>query len=134
MTQLKLERVHYMPGQLEPGILYVSEEFQVAGHLCPCGCGNKVITPLGIPGWTFEERNEVASLDPSIDSYQLPCESHYFITRGEIQWCAKTTPAQRAMARQGEEQRRQEYERSLEEGRRWRRLKTLWNWIRSLFG
>ena len=47
MNTIKLERVQYMPKQLSPGILYVSEKYSVAGHLCACGCGNKVITPLG---------------------------------------------------------------------------------------
>ena len=34
-----LQRVHHMPKELQPGILYVSEEFLTAAHLCACGCG-----------------------------------------------------------------------------------------------
>jgi uncharacterized protein DUF6527 len=47
VTGITLERVKYLPRELAPVILYVSEEFGVAGHLCACGCGNKVVTPLG---------------------------------------------------------------------------------------
>ena len=37
--KFKMRRVHYMPKDLKPGILYVSEEFNIAIHLCACGCG-----------------------------------------------------------------------------------------------
>jgi Family of unknown function (DUF6527) len=56
VNTIKLERVQYIPKQLSPGILYVSEKYSVAGHLCACGCGNKVITPLGPAEWSFTER------------------------------------------------------------------------------
>ena len=42
MNTIKLERVQYIPKQLSPGILYVTERYSVAAHLCACGCGNKV--------------------------------------------------------------------------------------------
>lgn len=44
---IRLERVHFMPTALEPRVLYVSEEFGAAAHLCACGCGSKIRTPLG---------------------------------------------------------------------------------------
>lgn len=45
--RFRLERVGYMPKQLEPAVLYISQEFETAAHLCACGCGVKVRTPLG---------------------------------------------------------------------------------------
>ena len=44
-----------MPQDLRPGVLYVSEEFGAAAHLCACGCGEKVSTPLGPTEWSLEE-------------------------------------------------------------------------------
>jgi len=86
MTMLRLQRVHYMPKELEPGILYVSEEFDVAGHICACGCGNEVMTPLGPTEWSFAESSDGPSLTPSIGNWQLPCKSHYWISGGKIEW------------------------------------------------
>ena len=70
-----LERVKYLPRELLPGTLYVSKEFAVAGHLCACGCGSKVITPLGPAEWTFSERKGRPTLRPSVGNWQLPCRS-----------------------------------------------------------
>ena len=53
------------------GVLYVSEKYAVAGHLCACGCGNKVITPLRPEEWSFTEHNGLPSLWPSIGNWQL---------------------------------------------------------------
>jgi len=32
--KIELQHVHYMPKDLKPGVLYVSEEFGIAAHLC----------------------------------------------------------------------------------------------------
>lgn len=83
---ITLNKVQYLPKDLEPEILYVSVEFKVAGHLCPCGCGNKIITPLGPNEWSFTETDGKATLYPSIGNWQLPCRSHYWIYHGMIEW------------------------------------------------
>jgi hypothetical protein len=90
VSSLLLEHVHFMPEALEPGVLYVSKEFGCAQHLCACGCGNKVMTPVKpfwFEGWDFTEVDGKATLTPSIGSWQLACRSHYFITAGEVVWC-----------------------------------------------
>ena len=46
-SKIQLMLVESMPKSIEPGILYVSERFMVAAHMCPCGCENKIVTPLG---------------------------------------------------------------------------------------
>ncbi len=86
MTDLALRHVQYVPKQLEPSILYVSKEFAVAAHLCACGCGNKVSVPLGTAEWTLSERGGRATLRPSIGNWQLPCQSHYLINEGRVNW------------------------------------------------
>lgn len=63
--KIRLERVRYMPKQLEPGVLYVSEEFGAAAHLCACGCGSKIRTPLGPTEWSIEETENGPTVRPS---------------------------------------------------------------------
>lgn len=109
MTSLTLKRVHYMPKELALGILYVSEEFDVAGHLCACGCGNKVMTPLGPTEWSFTDTPSGPSLWPSIGNWQVPCKSHYWIAGGRIVWSDTWSPEQVERGRRMEEDHRREY-------------------------
>lgn len=107
--RMVLERVHYMPKVLEPGRLYVSEEFGTAAHLCPCGCGSKVRTPLGPTEWELVDGQAGLSLYPSIGNWQRPCQSHYWIRDGEIIWAAKWSPEEIEVGRRHEEARRAAY-------------------------
>ena len=109
MDDLRLHKVQYLPKKLESGVLYVSEEFNVAGHLCACGCGNKVITPLSPTEWLFTEKEDKASLYPSIGNWQLPCKSHYWITHGQIEWSYQWTEEEIETGRMVEERRRKQY-------------------------
>lgn len=109
VDRLRLERVHYMPKVLEPGVLYASEEFGAAAHLCACGCGAKIRTPLGPTEWTLEETSEGPSLTPSMGNWQQPCRSHYWIWQGEVEWHGDWTEAQVQAGRRREHQRRKAY-------------------------
>lgn len=113
MNRLSLEHVQYLPKELTPGVLFVSKEYSVAGHLCACGCGQKVITPLGPAEWTFSERNGRPTLYPSIGNWQLPCRSHYFIKDGAIDWSYSMSEKSIAAGRRAEEAHRQQYYDSL---------------------
>jgi len=85
VTEIVPEFVTSFPAELEPGQLYVSAQFSTVAHLCACGCGREVITPLSPQQWvlTFDGR---VSMRPSIGNWALPCQSHYVIRRGEIRW------------------------------------------------
>src|SRR5581483_11121542 len=107
--RFELERVQYMPKQLQPGVLYVAEQFGAAAHLCPCGCGTKVRTPLGPTEWTLEETAQGPSLSPSVGNWQHPCQSHYWITRGEVEWAKQWTSEEIAAGRRREARRREAY-------------------------
>jgi len=132
VTAFKLKRVQYMPKELELGLLYVSEEYEVAGHLCACGCGNKVMTPLGPTEWSFEDTDRGPTLAPSIGSWQLPCKSHYWITRGEVRWASQWTPDQIERGRVAEDERRRAHYAAREKpAPKW--LATIWRWIKRLF-
>jgi hypothetical protein len=132
LTKIKLIRVHYVPKTLEPGLLYVSEEFGAALHLCACGCGSKVSTPLSPTAWTLEETPAGPSLHPSVGNWQLACKSHYWITSGNILWSDAWTQEQVTSGRKVEEQRRRTYYDEMD--RQFHRpLSRLWRWIKSLF-
>lgn len=107
VTRMTLRKVKYLPTVLEAGILYVSEEYAVAGHLCACGCGNKVITPLGPAEWSVRSRNGYPTLHPSVGNWQLSCRSHYFIQEGRIRWMAEWSESQIANGRRAEDARRE---------------------------
>ena len=109
MDKIKLLHVQFLPRELEPEILYVSKEYGVAGHLCPCGCGNKIITPLDPTEWSFSEKNNKPTLYPSIGNWQLPCRSHYWIRNGKIEWSYQWTEDEIEEGRQLEDKQRKAY-------------------------
>ena len=55
-------------------------------HLCCCGCGNEVVTPLNPDGWRLTFDGESVSLHPSISNPDMDCRSHYWITRDKVCW------------------------------------------------
>lgn len=107
--KIRLELVQYMPKVLDVGILYVSKEFGTAAHLCACGCGEKIRTPLGPAEWRVEETSAGPTLLPSVGNWQQPCQSHYIIWRGEIQWEGQWTDNQIAVGRLREQMRLRAY-------------------------
>lgn len=131
ITKIKLQKVEYMPKDLEPGILYVAEEFGAAAHLCPCGCGSKIRTPLDLTEWSLEETEEGPSLYPSVGNWQQSCQSHYWIHKGEIRWSNQWSPEQIAAGRHREEDRRRTYYTNLER-RNGNPLKRFWFWLKEL--
>jgi hypothetical protein len=130
--RIELERVHYMPRELRPGVLYVSEKFAVAAHLCACGCGAKIRTPLGPTEWAVEETDGGPTLRPSIGNWQQACRSHYWINQGEVIWGPKWTAEQIAAGRAREEERRRAYYEALDR-RRGGIVRRVWGWAKSLF-
>jgi hypothetical protein len=140
IATLELRRVTLVPKELESGLLYVSERYRVAVHLCACGCGNKVVTPLGPAEWTFTEQGGRPTLRPSIGSWQLECRSHYCIVGGAVRWSGQWSPAQVEAGRRAEQANREAHyeqrEQQLMEVREvqhagW--LLRLWRWLKNLF-
>lgn len=127
--RIELERVRYMPEKLRLGVLYVSDEFGTAAHLCACGCGAKIRTPLGPTEWSVDETSDGPSLSPSVGNWQQGCQSHYFIERGEVVWAPKWTPEQIAAGRAGEQRRRRAYFDNLDQRRRIGMWRQVWRWV-----
>jgi len=88
----------YIPAEPDPGNLYVSMQFETAVHLCPCGCGAKVVTPLGPRDWVLTFDGTV-SLRPSVGNGQQPCRSHYYIRNNRIDWLHAISAAATRAAR-----------------------------------
>ena len=119
---MRLELVELMPPKLELGVLYVSQKYQTAAHLCACGCGEKIRTQLGPLGWQFTNQRQGPSLFPSIGNWQKPCRSHYFIEGGRIIWGAPMSEAAVLRGRKAEMRRRDDFFHAANRGW-WRRMK-----------
>lgn len=83
---LKHEFVEFIPAELKSGTIYVSMRFGTATHLCVCGCGNKVVTPLRPMDWKLIFDGKTISFHPSIGNWSFPCRSHYWIRNNRVQW------------------------------------------------
>jgi hypothetical protein len=127
-----LQKVHYIPKELRPGILYVSKEFSIAIHLCACGCGTKIRTPLGPTEWRVKQTRGGPSLSPSVGNWQESCQSHYWIDCGQIRWSDRWTPEQIRTGRRHEEQRRAAYYDALGLQRK-ELVHRVYRWVRDLF-
>lgn len=91
---LRPEWVDLAPAQLTPGVLYISRKYGCAVHLCCCGCGEKVVTPLSPAEWSLTTRGNAVSLHPSIGNVGMPCRSHYWIRHSRVVWTPRLTPEQ----------------------------------------
>ena len=78
--------VDAIPSQLDDSTLYISLEFATAVHLCRCGCGLEVVTPISPTDWKMTFDGVSISLHPSIGNWSFPCRSHYWIRNNRIQW------------------------------------------------
>lgn len=103
------EFVEFIPEELQERTLYVSTTHGTAVHKCCCGCGREVVTPLSPAAWQLTYDGKTVSLYPSIGSWSLPCQSHYFITKNKVVWAAQWSPEQIARGRKQEARSREVY-------------------------
>ncbi|HVV67144.1 MAG TPA: DUF6527 family protein [Candidatus Saccharimonadales bacterium] len=83
---LRHEFVEYIPDVLEDGVLYISTPYSTAVHLCMCGCGQEVVTPLSPQQWQLKSQDDTVSLTPSVGNWSFACQSHYWIRNSRIVW------------------------------------------------
>lgn len=84
IKSLEHQFVETIPEVLVLGVLYVSMEFGTVTHLCCCGCGEEVVTPLTPTDWKLTYDGEAISIWPSVGNWNLPCRSHYVIKAGRV--------------------------------------------------
>jgi len=107
IERFQLRKVQYMPPKLEPGVLYVAAAYGAVAHLCACGCGTTVRTPLN--RWSLTETPDGPSLDPSVGNWQESCRSHYWIDRGIVKWADQWSGEDIAAGRKHDEERVRAY-------------------------
>lgn len=84
VRRLEHQFVQFIPETLQPSKLYISLEYRTAAHICCCGCGAEVVTPLSPTDWSITFDGDSISMWPSVGNWNLPCRSHYVIDRGEV--------------------------------------------------
>ncbi len=93
------EFVRAIPDELQEHTIYVSIDFATVAHKCCCGCGREVVTPLSPTDWRLIFDGETVSLEPSVGSWNLPCQSHYWIKHDKVQWSRQWSREQVAAER-----------------------------------
>ncbi len=106
---LKHEFVEFIPEELKERTLYISKKYGTAVHKCCCGCSREVVTPLSAVGWQLTFDGKTVSLYPSIGSWNLPCQSHYFITNNKIVWAPRWSKEEIALGREQEARAKKRY-------------------------
>ncbi len=86
LSEISHEFVDSIPEHLDEGQLYISIRYRTASHLCACGCGSKVVTPIRPAKWKLTFDGDTVSLYPSIGNWQKACRSHYWIRNNKIIW------------------------------------------------
>ncbi len=86
IPKLRHEFVEFIPEVLDEAVIYISIPFATVVHLCVCGCGEEVVTPLSPTDWLMTYDGETVSLTPSIGNWSLECRSHYLIKRDRVRW------------------------------------------------
>jgi hypothetical protein len=74
-------------------VIYISEKYRTASHLCACGCGEKVVTPISGANWQLTKTDGCVSLHPSIGNWNYACQSHYWIRRNKVIWSGQMSAA-----------------------------------------
>jgi len=80
-VSVDLVLVETMPEVYEPNIIYYSEQYHGSGHLCLCGCGQKVYIPIMQGEWSLIQNDGKVTIAPSL-AHRFECKSHYIITNG----------------------------------------------------
>lgn len=108
-TAVKHEFVEFIPEALEEGILYVSIPYATVVHKCCCGCGREVVTPLSPTDWELRFDGKTISLYPSVGSWSLPCQSHYWIRNDRVIWAPRWTRRQIEAERSRDREAKRDY-------------------------
>lgn len=80
--------VKLIPQNLIQGEIYISIEYKTVTHLCICGCGEEVVTPITPTDWKLIFNGSSISLHPSIGNWDFKCKSHYWIKENKVVWAS----------------------------------------------
>lgn len=144
-TPLTHEFVEFIPGELDERTVYVSIRYATSVHKCLCGCGNKVVTPIGPTDWKLIFDGDSISLDPSVGNWSFRCQSHYWIKRNRVVWAGRMSDEDIAAGRENDRRAKQGYFRAARDaasaragkvaaGKSSARPQKVWQTIKSWFG
>ncbi len=91
IDRLRPSFVTDIPECLEPGVLYMALEYDAMAHVCACGCGNEIATPIGPTDWNIAWNGVGLTVRPSVGNGSLPCRSHYLIDSSRVVWLPPMT-------------------------------------------
>jgi len=97
---IRHEFVATIPDRLDDRVVYVSIPYATAVHLCCCGCGSEVVTPLSPTDWSVTFDGQSVSLRPSIGNWSFECQSHYWIEHNRIRWARSWSRDEIAVGRE----------------------------------
>ena len=80
-----------IPDDLDEGVLYLALEYDAMVHLCACGCGCEISTPIGPTDWKIAWDGVGITVRPSVGNGSLRCRSHYVIDAGKVRWYPRMT-------------------------------------------
>ena len=103
------EFVDYIPETLLQNRIYISIRFGTLVHLCACGCGEEVVTPLGPAEWAMEYDGRSVSLKPSVGNWGFACRSHYWISKNRVHWAPNYSDVEVERIRRANSARRGRY-------------------------
>jgi hypothetical protein len=77
-----------LPAQVGPYEFHYSRRFEMAAVACACGCGHRIMLNL-LDQHKVKIEGGLPTVSPSILVSDAPCLSHFFITRGKVDWAEK---------------------------------------------
>lgn len=115
-TRVKHEFVELIPQELDPETIYISGPYATCSHLCLCGCGNKVVTPLAPDEWHLTFDGETVSFNHSFGNWSFDCQSHYWIEKGRVIWARAWSKEKIEASRARDQRNKQRLYGELEDG------------------
>lgn len=130
LDRLRPEFVESVPSSLEEGVLYVSQKYHTSIHLCCCGCGREVVTPIGPARWALSVLDGRVSLSPSIGNWSYPCRSHYWIRSNRVEWAGQLSARKISEIRARDLRDLEQSYRDRQDTKAWKKFRT---WLESMF-
>lgn len=124
--------VEFIPQIIEADTLYICDEYSIAVHLCCCGCGEKVVTPLSPVDWQYKLGPNGVSLSPSIGNWDYACRSHYVIRENSVIWANSMSETQIKLVKQRDYVDKQAYIAQRNSASK-SVYASLWGYIKSFF-
>ncbi len=82
---IRPQYVEQLPDQMEEGVLYICDEFDLTAHKCCCGCGEDVYNKISPAKWRLTKMSDGSvSLNPSVGNWKYACKSHYWISKNRV--------------------------------------------------